>query len=183
MNEIRYNAEKLFFISIYDIYLQRFYIEKYRGRVIGIKRCIDAIVSCAPLVFLTLVMLCDAKRHLWLACASIASVIEAFSRFLPYYDRQVELEKCATELDIILGQMNYCWRKYKLDLIKVEEFQGIYERYYDYYNINLSNNESETYKEVPRYKSYAQEKAAYMLNNITSCNIYDLLKEIHDDGR
>lgn len=129
MNEIRYNVEKLFFISIYDIYLQRFYIEKYRGRVIKIKRCIDAIVSCAPLVFLTLVMLCDAKRHLWLAFASIASVIEAFSRFLPYYDKKEELEKCATELDVILGQMNFCWRKYKLDLIKVDEFQGIYERY------------------------------------------------------
>lgn len=183
MDKTHSNVEKLFFISIYKIYIQRYYVEKYRRKLLITQRCINSIVSCAPVVFLTLVMLFDEQRSIWLACASIASIAEAFSRFLPYNDKQEELLNVSRELDIILGQMNYCWDKYKLGLIEVVEFQRLSERYFDFFNLNLSNAGSETYKEEPRYKEYAIGKAAEQLKVITSCNIGALLSETRDKGK
>ena len=61
--------------------------------------------------------------------------------------------------------------------------QRLSERYFDFFNLNLSNAGSETYKEEPRYKEYAIGKAAEQLKVITSCNIGALLSETRDKGK
>lgn len=182
MKESNNNVEKLFYIEYYNMYLYRYYIEKYRKQALSVKRTIDGIVACAPLFFLTLVMICDSLRHIWIILASISSVIEVFCRYLPYQSKQEELQNCAVKMDALIGKAKHCWDRYKLGLMQMAEFQTQYEMLYATYIKISSTVTTEAYKDNPRYKDYAMKKANERLLEITDYKIVNLLKEIRNKG-
>ena len=176
------SIEKMFFLEFYNMYYYRYYVEEYRKNALSIKQRIDRIIACAPLFFLTLVMICDSKRQIWITLASISSVIEVFCRYLPYHSKQEELLKCAQEMDILIGKAKHSWDKYKLGLKQITEFQNEYEQYYESYTAIYSTVTTEAYKEKPRYREYAMEKANERLLEITDYKIEKLLYDIRSTG-
>lgn len=175
------NIEKLFYIDYFNMYLYRYYIEEYRKKALSVKQRIDRIIACAPIFFLTLVMICDSKRHIWITFASIFSVIEVFCRYLPYQTKITELQNCAREVDILLGRVRRCWDKYKLGLIQASEFQKEYEQCYESYTMIYSSMTSEAYTDNPKYRDCALKKANERLLEITDYQIATLLNELRDE--
>ena len=176
------SIEKQFFIDYYDMHLYRYYIEKYRNRALHIKQTIDRLTACAPLFFLTLVMICDEKRSIWIAFASISSVVEVFCRYLPYQAQIDELQNCARKMDALISKAKRCWDKYRLGLIQVSEFQIEYEQCYKVFTKIHSTVTTEAYNDNPKFRDYALKKADQRLREITDYEIGKLLNEIKRGG-
>lgn len=157
---------------------QRYYLEKYREKLLRTKRIVDSIISCTPLALLTFIMLWDSTRQLWLICASIFGVIEAFVRYLPFYKKAEEISACTAQMDMMLNEMEMAWNKYKLGLLQESEFSILCDITCKSFVTNISQTVTEFYRENSKYKEYASNNAVQRLNEITDEEIDSLLQEI-----
>lgn len=172
------NNESLFLKTYHEMHIQRFYFEKYRSRYLKQSQVINTIINIAPLVCITLFSLIPSLSQLWLVLVGIFSVLEAFSRYLPHNRKMKELLVCIQKIDMMIGEMQLLWDRYRLNLVDEGEFVPLSNLLAKRYKDEFSQGVSEIYKYKAKYHEYAIDEACKRVRDIALLNIKEFLKTI-----
>ena len=161
-----------FLVSIYRMRVEQQYIEAIRKRLLVREHVFDGISAITPSIIIFLIGETQVYTQTLLRIAAIMSIIVAISHFFPFHNKLKELQKRSAKIEVLLCEMEICWRTYQLQIISEDEFRNKHKAVYEEY-IHGFDDMHEAYKYKHKYIDHAKkETMIYMQEYVDKKDFY-----------